>query len=225
MTSGAAWSRITSFSGKELRETLRRPGMLFALVLGPFLVMLALRSRLHAASDSHSPLRSSSRRDPPAPRRRFYQGSAPGRIQVTAVTDDPAGRHCRLENLETDLVVVAPENAAEQLRKGEQTEIRVGWNQVDPVYDGLARLAVSTMVSALNAEIIRQAAARGSTWRRASWPAGREPVAGRHRRAHHGRDPERGAHRAQRPQLLRSGGAGARHPAPGHHPQRAVDGA
>ena len=32
--------RITSFSGKELRETLRRPGMLFALVLGPFLVML-----------------------------------------------------------------------------------------------------------------------------------------------------------------------------------------
>jgi ABC-2 type transport system permease protein len=37
----------------------------------------------------------------------------------------------------------------------------VAWNQVDPVYDGLARLAVSTMVSALNAEIIREAAAEG----------------------------------------------------------------
>ena len=161
---GSLWRslvRVTSFSGKELRETLRRPGMLFALVLGPFLVMLLFGlgytgQRQPFATEVVIPAESSLPRDAA-----FYQELAPGRIQVVSVTDDRAAALDRLEKLETDLVVVAPENAAEQLRQGEQTEILVAWNQVDPIYDGLARLAVSTMVSALNAEIIRQAAAAG----------------------------------------------------------------
>jgi len=161
---GSLWRslvRVTSFSGKELRETLRRPGMLFALVLGPFLVMLVFGlgytgSRQPFATEVVIPAGSSLPRDPA-----FYGELAPGRIQVTAVTDDRDAAAQRLENLETDLVIVAPEDATEQLRNGEQTEILVAWNQVDPVYDGLAQLAVSTMVSALNAEIIRQAAAEG----------------------------------------------------------------
>ena len=161
---GSLWRslvRITSFSGKELRETLRRPGMLIALVLGPFLIMLLFGlgytgQRRPFATEVVIPAESSLPRDPA-----FYQDLAPGRIQVVSVTDDRAAALDSLEKLETDLVVVAPENAAEQLRHGEQTEILVAWNQVDPVYDGLARLAVSTMVSALNAEIIREAAAEG----------------------------------------------------------------
>jgi ABC-2 type transport system permease protein len=153
--------RILSFSGKELRETLRRPGMLFALVLGPFLIMLVFGlgytgQRKPFATEVVIPQGSNLPRDA-----EFYQDLAPGRIQVTSVTSDRDEALRRLENLETDLVVVAPEDATQQLRQGEQTQILVAWNQVDPVYDGLARLAVSTMVSALNAEIIRQAAAAG----------------------------------------------------------------
>jgi len=153
--------RITSFIGKELRETLRRPGVLFALVLGPFLVMLIFGlgytgQRQPFATEVVIPPDSNLPRETA-----FYSELAPGRIQVTAVTDDAEAALQRLEDQETDLVVIAPANASAQLRNGEQTEIGVAWNQVDPVYDGLARLAVSTMVSALNAEIIRQAAAEG----------------------------------------------------------------
>ena len=156
----------------------------------------------------------------------FYQELAPGRIQVTAVTDDRAAAIERLENLETDLVVVAPENATEQLRKGEQTEILVGWNQVDP--DLRRPRPAGGVDHGQHAECGDHPPGGGRGDRpggERAWPAGREPVAGRDRRAHHGQDPERRAHRAQRPQLLRSGGARARHPAPGHHPQLAVDGA
>ena len=32
--------RIGSFTGKELREVLRRPGILLSLIVGPFLIML-----------------------------------------------------------------------------------------------------------------------------------------------------------------------------------------
>jgi ABC-2 type transport system permease protein len=153
--------RILSFSGKELRETIRRPGMLFALVLGPFLIMLVFGlgytgQRKPMATEIVIPAGSDLPRDT-----EFYQELAPGRIEVTRVSDDRDAAMGRLANLETDLVVVAPGDASEQLRKGQQTEIVVAWNQVDPVYDGLAHLAVSTMVSALNAEIIRQAAAEG----------------------------------------------------------------
>ena len=153
--------RVTSFSGKELRETLRRPGMLVALVLGPFLIMLVFGlgytgSRKPFAAEVVIPQDSTLPRDT-----EFYSELAPGRIQVTQVTDDRDAAMQRLENQETDLVVVAPEDATEQLRQGKQTEILVAWNQVDPVYDGLARLASSILVSTLNAEIIRQAAAAG----------------------------------------------------------------
>ena len=153
--------RVTSFTGKELRETLRRPGMLFALVLGPFLIMLAFGlgytgSRRPFATEVVIPQDSTLPRDT-----QFYSELAPGRIVVTQVSDDQDAAMRRLENMETDVVVVAPEDATEQLRQGKQTEILVAWNQVDPVYDGLARLATSTLVSTLNAEIIRQAAEAG----------------------------------------------------------------
>src|SRR5713226_9584985 len=33
------WTRTTSFIGKEVLETIRRPGALFSLIFGPFLIM------------------------------------------------------------------------------------------------------------------------------------------------------------------------------------------
>ena len=34
-----SWTRTTSFVGKEIIEVVRRPGALFSLILGPFLIM------------------------------------------------------------------------------------------------------------------------------------------------------------------------------------------
>jgi ABC-2 type transport system permease protein len=155
--------RITSFIGKELREVFRRPGVLASLVLGPFLIMLLFGL---GYTGSRSPFRTEI--VVPAgselPREQeFYEELAPGRIQVVGISEDQSATEHRLRERQIDLMVVAPEGAVEQLRAGNQTEILVAWNQVDPVYDGLAHLAVSTMVAELNAEIIRQAAAEGIT--------------------------------------------------------------
>lgn len=153
--------RITSFLGKELRETLRRPGVLFALVLGPFLIMLLFGvgytgARRPFATEVVIPAGSDLPRD-----EEFYQELAPGRIDVVSITDDRNAAIRNLSSQATDLLIVAPEDAAAQLRRGEQARILVAWNQVDPVYDSLAHLAVSTMISELNSEIIRRAAATG----------------------------------------------------------------
>ncbi|HEY7332839.1 MAG TPA: ABC transporter permease [Candidatus Limnocylindria bacterium] len=155
--------RVTSFIGKELREVIRRPGVLASLVLGPFFIMLLFGigytgARSPFRTEIVVPQGSQLPRD-----QEFYEDLAPGRIEVVGISDSQDATENRLRGQQIDLMVVAPENAAAQLREGNQTEILVAWNQVDPVYDGLAHLAVATMVAELNAEIIRQAAAEGIT--------------------------------------------------------------
>ncbi len=160
---GQSLVRMASFTGKELRETVRRPGVLLSLVLGPFLIMLLFGLgysgyRAPFATEIVIPADSSFPDDP-----QYYEDLAPGRITVDAVgTDAPAAQQ-RLRRGDLDLVIVAPENASTELRAGRQSTIEVYWNEIDPVEDQLASLATSILVSSLNAEIIQQAAAEGIT--------------------------------------------------------------
>jgi len=153
--------RMASFTGKELREVLRRPGVLLSLILGPFLVMFLFGLgysgyRAPFVTEIVVPAESNFPTDP-----EDYAELAPGRLDVRNVGTDAAAAEQRLRDGEIDLLVVAPENAAAELRAGRQTTIRVAWNQIDPVYDQLAQLATSILVSSLNAEIIEQAATAG----------------------------------------------------------------
>jgi ABC-2 type transport system permease protein len=153
--------RMASFTGKELREVVRRPGVLLSLILGPFLIMFLFGLgyagyRAPFATEIVVPADSGFTRAP-----EDYAQLAPGRLDVVGVSNDAAAAEQRLRDGKIDLLVVAPGNAATELRAGRQTTIRVAWNQIDPVYDQLAGLATSILVSSLNAEIIEQAAAAG----------------------------------------------------------------
>jgi ABC-2 type transport system permease protein len=158
---GQSIVRMASFTGKELREVLRRPGVLLSLIVGPFAIMFvfglgysgyrdAFRTEIVIPTDTDLP------RDAD-----YYESLAPGRLNVVDISEDQAAAEDRLRAGETDLLIVAPENASAELREGRQTTIRVAWNQVDPVYHQLAGLATSILTSSLNAEIIEQAAAEG----------------------------------------------------------------
>jgi ABC-2 type transport system permease protein len=153
--------RIGSFTGKELREVLRRPGVLLSLIVGPFLIMLVFGLgysgyRSPFVTEIVIPEGNDLPRDP-----EYYAELAPGRLDVREIGTDAAAAEQRLRDREIDLMILAPENAGEELRQGRQTTIRVAWNQIDPVYDQLASLATSILVSSLNAEIIEIAAAEG----------------------------------------------------------------
>jgi ABC-2 type transport system permease protein len=153
--------RITSFTGKELREVIRRPGVLLSLVLGPFLIMLLFGIgytgyRSAFTTEIVVPEGSSLPRDP-----QFYEDLSSGRLNVLGVTADRTATEQRLRDQAIDLMVIAPEDAAAELRAGRQAEILVGWNEIDPTNDSLAQLAVSMLISELNSEIIRRATAEG----------------------------------------------------------------
>lgn len=153
--------RIGSFTGKELREVLRRPGVLASLILGPFVIMFVFGlgySGYRAPFSTEIVIPPGNEFPQEAD---YYADLAPGRLDIQRISEDAGPAEERLRNGEIDLLIVAPENASAQLREGSQTTIRVLWNEVDPVYDQLADLATSILTSSLNAEIIEQAAAEG----------------------------------------------------------------
>ena len=160
---GESVVRMASFTGKELREVMRRPGVLASLILGPFVIMFIFGLgysgyREPFATEIVLPAGSSFPSDP-----EYYAELAPGRLDVRGVSDDQEAAEQRLREGVIDLLIVAPENAAAELRAGRQTTIRVAWNEVDPVYHQLAGLATSILTSSLNAEIVEEAAAEGIT--------------------------------------------------------------
>ncbi len=158
---GQSIVRMASFTGKELREVVRRPGVLASLILGPFVIMFIFglgysgyrepfRTEIVIPQGNDFP------RDP-----EYYADLAPGRLDVVNVGDDATPAEGRLRDGEIDLLIIAPESASTELRAGRQTTIRVAWNEVDPVYHQLADLATSILTSSLNAEIIEEAAKEG----------------------------------------------------------------
>lgn len=158
---GQSIVRMASFTGKELREVVRRPGALASLILGPFLIMFLFGL---GYTGVRAPFRTEIviPEGVALPREAdYYADLAPGRLDIQEITSDRAAAEERLRDREIDLLIIAPENATTELRAGRQTAIRVAWNQVDPVYDQLAGLATTILVSSLNAEIVEQAAEGG----------------------------------------------------------------
>jgi ABC-2 type transport system permease protein len=159
------WVRTTSFVSKELIEVVRRPGALISLVLGPFLVMALfgvgysgqrrpLDTLLVIPATSTLPKDLAS-----------YQelGTGPG-IRLIEVTENVDGARDRLQREQVDLIVIAPENAEESFRQGKQSEIRLEYNEVDPIVNNFVGFVAHRQVQELNARIIERAAGEGQTY-------------------------------------------------------------
>jgi ABC-2 type transport system permease protein len=94
----ASLVRIGSFTGKELREVLRRPGVLLSLIVGPFLVMLIFGLgysgyRAPFLTEIVIPEGNDLPRDA-----EYYAQLAPGRLDVRKIGTDAAAAEQRLRN-------------------------------------------------------------------------------------------------------------------------------
>jgi ABC-2 type transport system permease protein len=153
--------RTSAFFAKELREVLRRPGVLFSVVIGPFLIMFLFGMgttgfRDPIATEIVIPDDLDLPRDP-----EYYESLVQGRIDVVNIETDAGAAERRLADGRIDLLVVAPERAVEDLRAGERTTLRVAWNEVDPLADTFTYALTAILVGNVNAEIIEQVAVDG----------------------------------------------------------------
>jgi ABC-2 type transport system permease protein len=159
-----SWTRTTSFLGKEITEVVRRPGALFSLIFGPFLIMGAFGL---GYSGQYRPLATvlvvpaNSGLSSDAA---YYQQFAGESVRIVGVTQDVENARSRLQRQEIDLLVVAPENVEERFRNGEQSLIQIEYNELDPVRDNYARFIAFRQVQEINRVIIENVVGQGQQY-------------------------------------------------------------
>ena len=153
--------RLMAFVGKEIIETMRRPGAILSLVLGPFLIMAVfglgysgvkrpLETVIVAPATSGLPADVAT-----------YQELAGGGLRIATVTQDKSAAEEALRSGQADVLIIAPDDPEAQFRAGKQSIIEVAVDAVDPVAENYASFLGAGLAAAVNREIIRRAAAEG----------------------------------------------------------------
>ena len=159
-----SWTRTTAFIGKEVLEVVRRPGALFSLIFGPFLIMglfgigysgqyRPLATVLVVPASANLP------RDP-----NFYQQFVGESVRIVEITEDENSARARLQRQEIDLLVIAPPDVQQKFMNGEQSAIVIEYNELDPVRDNYARFIAYRQTQELNRAIIEQAVSQGEQY-------------------------------------------------------------
>lgn len=159
-----SWTRTTAFVSKDVTEVLRRPGALFSLIFGPFLIMGLFGL---GYSGQYRPLNtvlvipadSTLSRDPA-----FYQPFLGDSVYLSQITDNVDAARQALQQQRIDLMVVAPADVQTNFMNGQQSVIDIEYNELDPVRDNYARFVAYRQVQELNRAILQQAVASGEQY-------------------------------------------------------------
>lgn len=149
---------IIAFAGKEIRQVLRQPRLMAALILGPFLIL-----GLFAAGFQPNP--------PPMKtllvlpegsglegRVSEIQEAVGNEVELTGTTSDEAEARRRLLDGEVELVVVAPPDAAEVIRGNEHATIMVLHDRLDPFDRAYIIVSAQAAVDELNRAVLSEVA-------------------------------------------------------------------
>jgi ABC-2 type transport system permease protein len=156
--------RLLAFVGKELVETVRRPGAIISLVLGPFLIMAVFGlgfSGIRRPLDTLVVIPASTRLPTDAA---DYQAIAGPALRVTDVIPDRAEAETRLHAGDVDVVVIAPDDPEGAFRAGERSTIEIVVDEVDPVEENYAMILGSTLADAVNRRIVERAVEEGQEY-------------------------------------------------------------
>jgi ABC-2 type transport system permease protein len=158
------WTRTTAFFGKDVIEVVRRPGALFSLILGPFIIMGLFGIGYSGQSRPLNavlvvPAAANLPRDVS-----FYQQFTGDSVSLVEITEDANAARVRLQRQEIDLIVIAPSDVDQAFRDGKQSTVVIEYNVLDPVRDNYARFVAYRQVQELNRAIIEQAVSQGEQY-------------------------------------------------------------
>jgi ABC-2 type transport system permease protein len=153
--------RLLALVGKEIVEAIRRPGALVSLMIGPFAIMALFG---FGYSGERRPLETVIVIPPTSglpTDAQLYQDLAGGGLHIEAVIPERGNADAGLSNGTVDLLIVAPDDPAALFRAGKQSVFDVVINVVDPIQANYAGFLANNLSSAVNREVLRQAAERG----------------------------------------------------------------
>ena len=150
--------RALASGGVFLGELFRQPWLLFIVILGPFLILLAYGLGARITRDFPRTIVV----QPPAAAPTTLQVSPEALsayLNVVDVTPDREAALARLRRGEVELVLELPGDPQAALARGEQARIRLATNEINPIATAFAQLYVESQIATLN----RQAIARTAT--------------------------------------------------------------
>jgi ABC-2 type transport system permease protein len=154
-------TRLLAFTSKEVVEVVRRPGAIFSLVLGPFLILVlfgfgysgyrsALRAMVVVPPNSGLPTD-----------RDTYQNVSEG-LEIVSVGQSAETAEDQLRDRKVDVVIVAPADGQKQFESGKQADIKVEINTADPQDTAYAGVLAARLAQKVNDEVITQVAGKGN---------------------------------------------------------------
>ena len=148
-------TRTLAFFSKWMAEIVRQPALMFTLIVGPFLVLLAFGQGVDIGG--------------PRPRTIVVRPqNAQGEIQplpeelnahieVVGETTDLGAARRELEKGHADVVAVLPPDPIAVIRRGERIPIQILTNEIDPVTKSYAKAYLGDQVAELNQRTIAKA--------------------------------------------------------------------
>ena len=151
-----------AFSKKELVGVLGQPRLLVSLVLGPFLILALFGFGYERDTD---PIRAVVvvPDESPALRDELTRqiDTMEGAVSLHAITSDTDFAAAALASGEVDVVLVAPDDAHEAVRSGEQAVFVLLHRSLDPYEQSTIALLAGTAIDEVNRNLLERALASG----------------------------------------------------------------
>ena len=148
--------RTGAFVRKEFVQVLRQPGLMVSLVLGPFVILLAFGSGLREEDPAVRTIFVVPEGSDIEDEVRGFAEAQSQRLTVEGVQDDEEDALNRLRRGEVQMVLVFPDDAEQTVRSGQQAEVNVYHDQIDPLETQAIQLFTRTGVDEVNKQVLRE---------------------------------------------------------------------
>jgi ABC-2 type transport system permease protein len=146
--------QASAIARKELTELLRQPRLVLTLVVGPFLILFLFGGSYRQDSVLLRTLFVGPEGSAYENAVEQYESDLRQYVRVAGFTSDRPAAEKLLKDDDVDLVVIFPPDAADRVIAGEQAEIEVLNDKVDPLQQSAVEIAARLAVQEMNASIV-----------------------------------------------------------------------
>lgn len=152
---------ILAFLSEEILDVVRQPRLVLMLILGPFLILLIFGlgfTGQQAPVETIVVLPQSVDVPEAMTQENWTFGS---QFPLEEVTRDETSARAQLRRGETDLVVIVPPDPYETVRSGEQVQLKVLLNAIDPIRRDYEQFVADSFLRIFNTKLLERAASQG----------------------------------------------------------------
>jgi ABC-2 type transport system permease protein len=148
--------RTGAFVRKEIVQIVRQPALIFTLVLGPFIILLLFGAGLRERDPAVKTIFVVPRDSRMAGEVEQFAAAQSQRLTVVGVQEDEQAALSQLREGDVQMVLAFPDNAERTIRGGEQAQVNVYHDQIDPLETQAIQLFTRTGVDEINQQVLRE---------------------------------------------------------------------